>query len=295
METVTEIIAFSHGGSRRLWHPFSAKFGPCCNVICSESMHQSVDLVDTFQMMFTTNNHNPELLEQRNSRMVRRLLFGNNPMKVECSVSFKTEGNEYVLRKCLIESHSVEIKISKVGTNIVYSENDAISVLEKLHKPRSCNTGPLMKREGTLFKPFNDHSRKTLSILANNWVKQIGFGGSRFDIDYDGRWSVITKQDNSKPRRQFLATKIQMNSFLLLISNLAQAVMKKRTYGRSSPYFFAFNSNLLTLDETLAVVDLVKKVSNEENIQVILAMNAAPELASMINGIKCPPTSLYND
>ena len=97
METVTEIIAFSHGGSRRLWHPFSAKFGPCCNVICSESMHQSVDLVDTFQMMFTTNNHNPELLEQRNSRMVRRLLFGNNPMKVECSVSFKTEGNEYVL------------------------------------------------------------------------------------------------------------------------------------------------------------------------------------------------------
>ena len=86
-----------------------------------------------------------------------------------------------------------------------------------------------------------------------------------------------------------------MNSFLLLISNLSQAVMKKRTYGRSSPYFFAFNSNLLTLDETLSVVDLVKKVCNEENIQVILAMNATPELASMINGIQCPPTSLYND
>ena len=130
-----------------------------------------------------------------------------------------------------------------------------------------------------------------MASLANNWARMIGLVDSRIKLDFEGRWSSSSDVDSFANRR--LSSRARMPSPLRLITNLAQAVMKKRTYGMSAPVFTPFNLETLNDFEAIAMMDLVRRVCKEESIQFIVGINSNSKTNSMINVIETPRLSIY--
>ena len=84
-----------------------------------------------------------------------------------------------------------------------------------------------------------------------------------------------------------------MPSPLLILTYLAQAVMRKRKYGKSPPIFSPLNVESLNGFEAIAMLDLIKCVASEESIQFIVAVNEKPEINSMLDVISTPKMSIY--
>ena len=61
METIREIIEFSHDGYGQMWYPFAASLEENNTTISAEYYFEINDLLTLIRSMFTTNNHNPEL------------------------------------------------------------------------------------------------------------------------------------------------------------------------------------------------------------------------------------------
>ena len=81
---------------------------------------------------------------------------------------------------------------------------------------------------------------------------------------------------------------------LKILTNLAQAVMRKRTYGTCVPVFCSFNVESLNEFEAIAMLDLIKNVSVEEGLQFIVGINSKPQINSMIDAIETPKLSIYS-
>ena len=113
---------------------------------------------------------------------------------------------------------------------------------------------------------------------------------SRIELDIGGRWSSSGDVDSFANRR--LSSRARMPSPLRLLTNLAQAVMKKRTYGMSAPVFTPFNLETLNDFEAIAMMDLVRRVCKEESIQFILGISST-NVNSMIKAIETPRLSIY--
>ena len=119
----------------------------------------------------------------------------------------------------------------------------------------------------------------------------IGLGDARIELDIEGRWSSSGDVDSFASRRN--APRTMMPSPLRLLTNLAQAVMKKRTYGMSAPIFTPFNVEALNEFEAIAMMDLVRNVCKEEGIQFIVGINSNSKTNSIINVIETPRLSIY--
>ena len=61
----------------------------------------------------------------------------------------------------------------------------------------------------------------------------------------------------------------------------------------SAPVFTPFNVETLNEFEAIAMMDLVKTVCKEENIQFIVGINSTSQTNSMINAIETPRLSIY--
>ena len=288
MESIREICSFSHDGIDHMWYPFSAELDPNNSIISTESYYEIGELLGLLKWMFTTNNHHPELVRRENIRSTRRLLIGRNPRRIECSVTFRTDRSEYRLRRCFVGEYSVEARLQKIGTSITYHGDDVIQVLSKFHKPFIVGDRPNDK--SLIFKPIDNYCRSAMIALANNWARMIGHQDSRIGLDYAGRWSTPDQYDFSISRRRSVRSSM---SPLKILTNLAQAVMRKRTYGTCVPVFCSFNVESLNEFEAIAMLDLIKNVSVEEGLQFIVGINSKPQINSMIDAIETPKLSIY--
>ena len=291
MESIREIISFSHDGIDQMWYPFSASLDPYNSIISAEYYHEIGELLLLLQSMFATNNHSPELVEKKNMKDARKFLVGEKRRRIECSIIFSTDKNRYNLRRCFLGNHSIEAKLHKVDSKIIHGGDDAIKMLNKFHKPFVITESRLFNSGSSIMKPDNEFSRKTMAALANNWTKMVGLTDSRIELDFAGRWSTLGDVDSFNSKRHSYRT--NMPSPLRIFTHLAQAVMRKRKYGRCPPIFSTFNVDALNEFESLAMLDLIKHVCEEESIQFIVAINARPEVNSMVNAITTPRLSVY--
>ena len=288
MESIREICSFSHDGIDYMWYPFSAELDPNNSIISAESYHEIGELLRMLKWMFATNNHHPELVSRENLSNSKRFLVGRNPRRTECSITFRTDRSEYKLQRCFLGQYSMEAKLQKIGTSITYHGQDVIQVLSKFHKPFIVNDSP--SDNSSIFKPIDNYCRSAMVALANNWARMIGHQDSRIGLDYTGRWSTPDEYDFSISRRR--SVRASMSPWRIL-TNLAQAVMRKRTYGSCVPVFCIFNVELLNEFESIAMLDLIKNVSIEEGLQFIVGINSKPQINSMIDAIETPNLSIY--
>ena len=290
METIREIIEFSHDGYGQMWYPFAASLEGNNTTISAEYYFEISDLLTLMLAMFGTNNHQPEIMSKRNAKMSRKHLVGL-AKKTICTIRFRTEKNEYILQKCFIGHYSTEARLQKVGSTITYHCQNAIQTLGKFNKPIIIDDGGLYLNGSLIFRPLDNYSRSCMTSLANNWARMIGLVDSRIELDIEGRWSTGGDVDSFASRRH--SSRTRMPSPLRLLTNLAQAVMKKRTYGMSAPVFTPFNVETLNEFEAIAMMDLVKTVCKEEGIQFIVGINSTSQTNSMINAIETPRLSIY--
>ena len=288
MESIREICSFSHDGIDHMWYPFSAELDPNNSIISAESYYEIGELLGLLKWMFATNNHHPELMDRENLSNSRRFLVGRTPRRTEFSVTFRTEKSEYRLRRCFVGQYSMEARLQKIGTSITYHGQNVIQVLSKFHKPFIVGDRP--NDNSSIFKPVDNYCRSAMIALANNWARMIGYQDSRIGLDYTGRWSTPDELDSLSSRRRSVRASM---SPLRILTNLAQAVMRKRTYGACVPVFCSFNVESLSEFEAIAMLDLVKNVCIEEGLQFIVGINSKPQISSMIDVIETPKLSIY--
>ena len=290
LETIREIIEFSHDGYGQMWYPFAASLEENNTTISAEYYFEINDMLTLIHSMFTTNNHNPELVSKGNRKLSKEFLIGKTK-KTVCAIRFKTDKSEYILQRCFIDQFSTEARLQKVGSTIIYHDENVIQMLSKFNKPIIIDDRGMFTNSSLIFKPLDSYSRSCMTSLANNWARMIGLVDSRIELDIEGRWSTSGDVDSFASRRHSSRTRIP--SPLRLLTNLAQAVMKKRTYGMSAPVFTPFNVETLNEFEAIAMMDLVKTVCKEENIQFIVGINSTSQTNSMINAIETPRLSIY--
>ena len=288
METIREIIEFSHDGYGQMWYPFAASLEENNTTISAEYYFEINDLLTLIRSMFTTNNHNPELVSKGNRKLSKEFLIGKTK-KTVCVTRFKTDKSEYILQRCFIDQFSTEARLQKVGSTIIYHGENVIQMLSKFNKPIIVNDGGTYA-PSFIFKPLDSYSRSCMASLANNWARMIGLVDSRIELDFEGRWSA---RGDSGSWGRGMSARNRIPSPIRLLTNLAQAVMKKRTYGMSAPVFTPFNLETLNEFEGIAMMDLVKTVCKEENIQFIVGINSTSQTNSMIHAIETPRLSIY--
>ena len=291
MESIREITSFSHDGINHMWYPFSAKLEANASVISAEYYYEIGELMELLRSMFATNNHSPEIVNKINIRQSRKLLVGEGIRRTECSITFKTDKNEYQLRRCFFGEYSIEAKLHKIGSSITYHGQDVIQVLSKFYKPIIIDEGSLYSNNSHIFKPVDNYCRSAMIALANNWARMVGIQDSRIGLDYNGRWSIYGDFDSHKSHRRSYRSRVP--SPLRILAHLAQAVMKKRTFGTCVPVFSPFNVESLNDFEAIAMLDLIRNVCNEEGLQVIVGINTKSQINSMINAIETPKLSIY--
>ena len=290
METIREIISFSHDGYGQMWYPFSAVLEENGTTISAEYYFEIGDLLHLIRSMFATNNHNPEIMSKQNAKMTREQLVGSTKRTL-CTFQFRTDKHEYILQRCFVENYSTEARLQRIGSSIAYQGQNVIQMLRKFNKPIIIGESNMYDNNSLIFKPLDSYSRKCMESLSNNWARMIGLIDSKIELDFGGRWSTIGGL-NSFGGRKF-STKTRVFSPLRLLTNLAQAVMKKRTYGLSTPIFSPFNADALTEFEAIAMMDLVRNVCKEEGLQFIVGINTTSITNSMINAIETPRFSIY--
>lgn len=290
METIREIVSLSHDGHGLMWYPFSIELDGNNTTISAEYYQEIIDLWSLVSSMFSTNNHSPELLSKENSKLSKKYLVGHTK-KSTCCIRFKTDKHEYSLERCFTGLYSTESKLQKIDSTVVYRDEDVIQMLSKFHKPVVIDDGGMFTNSSLIFKPLDNYSRTCMESLANIWARMVGLNDSILKLDYDGKWSTSGDVDSFNSRRYSARTRVP--SPLRLITNLAQVVMKKRTYGSCSPVFSPFNISTLNDFEAIAMIDLIKNVCREEGVQLIIGTNAKTDINSMIGALQTPRLSNY--
>jgi len=272
-----------------MWYPFAATLDNNNTTISAEYYCEVQDMLNLISSMFATNNHHPELVSNQ-EKMSRRLLLGEDK-KTQCSIKFRTDVHEYILQRCFIGQYSTESKLQTIGSSVVYYGHNVIQMLSKFNKPIIIDEGEMYTNKSLIFKPLDDFSRSRLVALSNTWAKMIGIMDSGIRVDYDGRWSTNGNFDAFGEFRS--SRRARFPSPLRLLTNLAQAVMKKRTFGICVPIFSPFDVGMLGEFEAITIMDLMKNICREEGLQFIVGLNTSSSTNSMINAIETPRLSVY--
>lgn len=292
MESIREIVSFSHSGVDHMWYPFAAKLDHNFSVISTETYYQLHDLMGFLRSMFATNNHSPELVRERNLSDSQRYLFGMKK-RTECSITFVTERNKYILRRCFVGRYSVEARLQKIGSSIIYHGQNVINMLGKFHKPFLITENSLYNNKSMIFKPDSEFRRSSMLALARNWANMVGIRDSSMDLDGGGNWSCSEEEDTFQSRSRRNNRKPLIAPALRILTHLSQAVMRRRCYGTCPPIMSPFNVEKLNEFEAIAMLDLIKNVSKEEGLQFIVGINTKPQINSMIETISTPSLSVY--
>ena len=293
MESVTEIVSFSHDGIRRMWYPFSAKLDSNSTIISAENFYEIGELMMLIKSMFATNNHSPEMVSKPNIDGARKFIVGENTRRIECSVVFKTGKSQYFLQRCFFGNYSIEAKLQKVGSTVTYNDDEVIKMLSKFHKPFVIGDETLFGNGSMILKPDSDFTRSSLVALCNSWARMVGIHDSNLEVDHAGRWSATENQDGIFSKRS--RRRVKLTSPLPTLIHLAQAVIRKRKFGICPPVFSPLNVERLNQFETIAFLDLIRNVCKEESLQFIVGVNSKPEVNSIIDVISTPKLSIYSN
>ena len=290
METITHISSVSHNGMDMMWYPFSAHFSERLTLLAGESIHELEELLSLIKSMFEINNHHPEILSKYNNSLSQQLLIGKEDKKTTCEVKFETYSSRYTLKRCFVGKYSVEAKLFRQGTSVVYNGHDAIRVLRKMILPVIQINERLFANRSVIFSPLDNFSKRTLVSLANHWLKMVNITDSNFLIDSGGRWKVRGNLTRFQTSRRNSAMMPSIHNFL---SKLAQTVVKKRTFGMSIPVLCSFDVKMLNDFETMTVLDLVNTICKDETIQLVLAVNREYIDCDSIEIISVPTLAIY--
>ena len=111
MESITEIVSFSHDGIHRMWYPFSAKLQTNSTIISAENFYEIGELMMLIKSMFATNNHSPEMVSKSNIMVLENFLSAKTSEELNVSIIFKTEKGQYLLQRCFFGNYSIEAKL----------------------------------------------------------------------------------------------------------------------------------------------------------------------------------------
>lgn len=293
MESITEIVSFSHDGMQRMWYPFFAKLDSNSTIISAENFYEIGELMVLIKSMFATNNHSPEMVSKPNISGARKFLVGENVRRTECSIVFRTEKGQYFLQRCFFGNYSLEAKLQKVGSNVSYTGEEVIKMLGKFHKPFVIGDETLFGNGSMILKPDSDFTRSSLIALCNSWARMVGIQDSNIEVDHAGRWSSNEIHDSIFPKKS--RRRVKLASPLRILTHLAQAVIRKRKFGMCPPIFSPLNADGLNQFEAIAFLDLIRNVSKEESLQFIVGVNSKPEVNSIIDVISTPKLSIYSN
>ena len=115
MESINEIVSFSHDGIHCMWYPFSAKLQTNSTIISAENFYEIGELMMLIKSMFATNNHSPEVVSKSTSVVLEKFLVGENIRRTECSIIFKTEKVSISFKDASLEITSSGL-LRKVGS-----------------------------------------------------------------------------------------------------------------------------------------------------------------------------------
>ena len=264
-----------------MWYPFSMEFGDNLSVFNSDNYSESRDLLGLIRLMFATNNHQPN----------QSSIFPMAPRTV-CEIRFITDNNEYLLHKCIIGNYSSEITLHKVGTSIAFSGADAIRLLNGVGRPIVIVEGGIFDNKSQVFKPHDTNSMKTLANLASEWAHIIGISDKRIYVDYNGLWTT----NDSKHSHGWHRSGTRISSPVRIIASLAQAVLRQRTIGNCPPIIASFNVNSLNGFECFTFIDFMKKVCEDERLQLVITINWKSESPRnmLLDTINAPQLSVYD-
>ena len=291
MESIREIVSFSHSGMSRMWYPFCATLSQNNSVISGENIYEISELLNMLRSMFATNNHSPDGVNKTDQRIENRFSSLRQKNRTTCSIVFRTEKNEYLLRRRFLGVFSVEATIQKLDSSVIYYGLDAIRTLGKFHKPFVVSGDSIYAVNSLILKPDTEFSRTSMTAMANSWARMVGVNDPKIELDYNGKWSVPGDIDPLNPI--IYPSKAELSPPLMVLTHLAQAVMRKRRFGNCPPVFTQFNINGLNPFEAIALLDLIKNVCIEENIQFIIGMNSNSEIDSVVEVISTPSLSVY--
>ncbi len=293
MESITEIVSFSHDGMRRMWYPFLAKLDRSSTIISAENFYEIGELMMLMKSMFATNNHSPEMVSKPNISGAKKFLVGENVKRTECSIVFRTGKSQYFLQRCFFGNYSIEAKLQKVGSTVSYTDDEVIKMLGKFHKPFVIGDETLFGNGSMILKPDSDFTRSSLVALCNSWARMVVIQCANIDVDRAGRWSSAEIQDSIFQNKSRGRTKLA--SPLRILTHLAQAVIRKRKFGMCPPIFSPLNADVINQFEEFSFLELIRNVSKEESLQFIVGVNSKPEVNSIIDVISTPKLSIYSN
>jgi hypothetical protein len=133
---------------------------------------------------------------------------------------------------------------------------------------------------------------KTLANLASEWAHIIGISDKRIYVDYNGLWTT----NDSKHSHGWHRSGTRISSPVRIIASLAQAVLRQRTIGNCPPIIASFNVNSLNEFECFTFIDFMKKVCEDERLQLVITINWKSESPRnmLLDTINAPQLSVYD-
>ena len=261
VELVKGITCISHDGFQSMWYPFHFEKNEPMNIINCESFREGIDFIKLVQWMFATNNHN-------NAGIDNSKPLGTSQL-VQCSVEFVTNKHRYLLTRIFHDKFSIEAKLEVLDSTNVYFGEDAIRAMHKMSRPAIV---PSDRRIMTslILKPQDNYSRQSMLNLVDLWSRTLGFGNTKIGLTPVGHWSYYQsrREQENKPRP----------SLLMLLSNLAQATVRKRKFGRCPAVICFAEIHDLNQFEKESVIELISTICKEERLNFILSTSSSEEI-----------------
>jgi hypothetical protein len=274
MESVIQIHSFSHGEFRRLHIPNSFEFKPGLSLIECKKSSITNDLGILLKI-----NFNPENVEKENRMRISMGIHEHNT--ANSNIEFSTQSKEYLLKRIFWKDQTSELSLTDLKTNEIVFDDEAGAILKNIKSPiLLAPLGNYWGGASIIYFGNNQLSRNKMANMVTTWTKSLGYVIPKIEIDEYGNWY---SNESWGSRRSYAGTK-GWNNVVRLLKNLAQAVMRKDAKGSCPPLFIDFIHHL-NYFELISVLDLVKGICRENQIQFIISMTEVPTTESNIHHI----------
>ena len=276
-----KINSISHNGYGEMWYPFSFENQSRFALIRTESCDEIYSFIHLLEMMFAVVNQ-------------KSVYFNHLPRKkidtrkgTQCTIKFETNKHKYCLERYIISNFSIETRLTKEETGIVYNNDDAISILKKIIRPKIITNETSYYQKSSIYKAASYNEMKNMEKLANSISTSVGIK-AKLRLNYEGRWSVF----GDELVEEFNSKTMIFPSFLQLITNLSQAIMKRRVHGYCEPILTCLESVILNRLETSTLLYQAESIANTEQIDLLICFDC-DKTESLVDAIETPRLKCY--
>ena len=274
MESVIQIHSLSHGEFRRLTSPNSFEFPPGLSLIDCESTLVSGDLGVLLKICF-----NPTNVEKEN----RDRLLGDDEEIIHnhCNIEFSTPTTDYLLKRIFWSDQTSELSLMDLKTNEVLFDDEAGAVLKNIISPiLLASHGDYTTENSIVYNGNSPFSRARMGSMVTTWARTLGYTIPKIEVDEYGIWCTNDGW-NTEAINYNLGG---WTSAIHLLKNVSQAVVRKDIKGSCPPIYLGFDSYLGVFDQ-ISLIDFVKGICKENQIQFIISMKGVPTTESNIQFI----------